>query len=211
MQVLVITNDALREELLAGAPADGSVHFNFIQHPGDYQGNAAPDACIDLLFDNTGERINWLNGLGSPLIVINAVVATLGDTDTGFIRINGWPGFLKRPLVEAAAVDESSRNKAEELFVLLGRKTEWVPDISGFLTARVVASIINEAFFALEENISTEQEIDTAMKLGTNYPFGPFEWSEKIGLAAVYSLLAGLGREESRYAPCKLLEKKALI
>jgi 3-hydroxybutyryl-CoA dehydrogenase len=211
MQVLVITNDALHEELLACAPADDSVHCNFIQHPGHYQGSAAPDACIDLLFDNTTDRINWLNSLGSPLIVINSVAATLAGTDTGFVRINGWPGFLRRPLMEAAAVNESNRNKAEELFVLLGRKAEWVPDISGFLTARVVASIINEAFFALEENISTEQEIDTAMKLGTNFPFGPFEWSEKIGLAAVYSLLAGLEKEESRYTPCKLLEKKALI
>jgi len=207
---LVITNDALREELLACAPKEDSVHFNFIPHPYDYQGDAAPDACIDLLFDNTPERINRLKGLGSPLIIINAVEATLAGTDKDFVRINGWPGFLKRPLMEAAAVNESSRSKAEQLFALLGRKTEWVPDISGFLTARVVASIINEAFFALEENISTEQEIDTAMKLGTNYPFGPFEWSEKIGLAAVYSLLAGLEKEESRYIPCKLLEKKAL-
>ncbi|RYG41719.1 MAG: hypothetical protein EOO01_24540 [Chitinophagaceae bacterium] len=109
--------------------------------------------------------------------------------------------------MEAAGID---RNKATELFVLLGRKAEWVPDISGFITARVVATIINEAFFALEEDISTEEEIDTAMKLGTNYPFGPFEWGEKIGLAGVYSLLAGLAKRESRYQPCKLLEKKAL-
>lgn len=209
MQVVVVTNDALREELLAYPPSADSVHFNFIQHPGDYHRNTAPDACIDLLFDNSTERISWLNGLGSPLIIVNAVASTLADIDNGFVRINGWPGFLKRRLVEAAAY-ESSRNKAEELFVLLGRKTEWVPDISGFITARVVASIINEAFFSLEENISTEQEIDTAMKLGTNYPLGPFEWAEKIGLAAVYSLLAGLGKTESRYLPCKLLEKKAL-
>lgn len=209
MQVVVVTNDALREELLACLPEADTVHFNFIQHPGDFRENTKPDACIDLLFDNTAERINWLNGLGSSLIVVNAVASTLAGIDSGFVRINGWPGFLKRPLIEAAA-SEGNRNKAEELFVLLGRKTEWVPDISGFLTARVVASIINEAFFSLEENISTEQEIDTAMKLGTNYPFGPFEWAEKIGLPVVYSLLAGLGKEESRYLPCKLLEKKAL-
>ena len=37
-------------------------------------------------------------------------------------------------------------------------------------------------FLQLGENVSTRDEIDTAMKLGTNYPFGPFEWAEKIGL-----------------------------
>ena len=41
--------------------------------------------------------------------------------------------------------------------------------------------IINEAFLALQEGVSTKEEINTAMKLGTNYPLGPFEWVEKIG------------------------------
>ena len=206
MQVLVVTNDTLREELLAYPCAD-EVLFHFIAHPGEYSAGIVPDACIDLLFDNTAERISWLKSLGSSLIIVNAVAPVLTGIEPSFVRINGWPGFLKRPLVEAAG---DNRNKAGELFVLLGRRAAWVPDISGFITARVVAAIIIEAFFALEENISTEKEIDTAMKLGTNYPFGPFEWAEKIGLFAVYSLLAGLGKQESRYLPCKLLEKKAL-
>ncbi len=45
-----------------------------------------------------------------------------------------------------------------------------------------MAMIINEAWHALAEEVSTKNEIDTAMKLGTNYPYGPFEWAEKIGL-----------------------------
>jgi 3-hydroxyacyl-CoA dehydrogenase len=42
--------------------------------------------------------------------------------------------------------------------------------------------IINEAYFALEDNVSTKAETDIAMKLGTNYPYGPFEWGQLIGL-----------------------------
>ena len=49
------------------------------------------------------------------------------------------------------------------------------PDIPGFISARVVSMIINEAYFALEEEVSSKEEIDTAMKLGTNYPYGPFD------------------------------------
>ena len=73
-----------------------------------------------------------------------------------------------------------------------------------------MASIINEAFFALEENVSTEEEIDTAIKLGTPYPFAPFEWGKKIGLHHIYSLLATLSRQQTRYSPSLLLKQAAL-
>ena len=72
--------------------------------------------------------------------------------------------------------------EAEKILSLLNRKPEWVPDVKGFISSRIVSMIINEAYFALEENVSTKEEIDIAMKLGTNYPYGPFEWSKKIGL-----------------------------
>jgi 3-hydroxybutyryl-CoA dehydrogenase len=71
--------------------------------------------------------------------------------------------------------------------------------------------IVNEAYFAFGENISSETDIDTAMKLGTNYPFGPFEWAAKIGLQNIYDLLQTLAITDSRYecAPAlkKLVEK----
>jgi 3-hydroxybutyryl-CoA dehydrogenase len=75
-----------------------------------------------------------------------------------------------------------------------------------------VSMIINEAYFALEENVSTKAETDIAMKLGTNYPFGPFEWGQLIGLPKIYSLLKALtvSETQSRYTPGKLLEQEAL-
>ena len=69
--------------------------------------------------------------------------------------------------------------------------------------------IINEAYFALEESISTKEEIDIAMKLGTNYPYGPFEWGKKIGLKNIRNLLYELTLEERRYQPAPLLIKEA--
>jgi 3-hydroxybutyryl-CoA dehydrogenase len=74
----------------------------------------------------------------------------------------------------------------------------------------VIAMIINEAYFALGDAISTPAEIDTAMKLGTNYPYGPFEWGEKIGLLQVYQLLAKLAEDNSRYTAAPAL-KQALL
>ena len=70
--------------------------------------------------------------------------------------------------------------------------------------------IINEAYYAKDEDVSTEKEIDTAMKLGTNYPFGPFEWAQIIGIRNIYTLLKTLSEKDNRYIPSPLLETEAM-
>ena len=70
--------------------------------------------------------------------------------------------------------------------------------------------IINEAYYTFEDDVSTKKEIDIAMKLGTNYPFGPFEWSEKIGLKNIYDLLLQLSKTDSRYTICQSLKKEIM-
>jgi 3-hydroxybutyryl-CoA dehydrogenase len=112
-------------------------------------------------------------------------------------------------LAEVSCGNDADKNEAERILGILNRKAEWVPDIKGFTSARVVSMIINEAYFALEENVSTKEEIDIAMKLGTNYPYGPFEWSKKIGLKNIAALLTELSLTEKRYQPAALLLKEA--
>lgn len=209
MNVLALANDSQKEELLS-LPVNNIVQITWIKTTADINADESFDACIDLLFDNNPGRVEWLKNLQSPLIIINAVSIPLKVIKEDFIRINGWNTFLKRPVIEAAAFTSILKTKAEELFLNLGRKTEWIADITGFITPRVVASIVNEAFFALEEKVSTEEEIDTAMKTGTNYPYGPFEWSKKIGLQHIHSLLTALSKEENRYQPSALLKQTVL-
>ena len=71
--------------------------------------------------------------------------------------------------------------------------------------------IINEAYYTLQDKISTKAEIDIAMKLGTNYPHGPFEWSSLIGLKNIYELLTVLSKTDTRYTASDLLMKEATI
>lgn len=208
MNVVVLANDELKQELLSH-PLSDQLDITWLSGIADQPGKSA-DACIDLLFENTPERVQWLK-VQASLIVINAVNITLSEVKEDFVRINGWKTFLSRNLVEAACNNDTIRDKAARLFELLGRRTEWVPDVAGFIAPRVVASVINEAFLALEERVSEENEIDTAMRLGTNYPYGPFEWGQKIGFSKVYSLLELLGNEESRYRPATLLREKILV
>jgi 3-hydroxybutyryl-CoA dehydrogenase len=82
----------------------------------------------------------------------------------------------------------------------------------GLITPRVVCMIINEAFYTVQEGTATEGDIDQAMKLGTNYPMGPFEWCDKIGLADVYETLEALYQDthDERYKICSLLKQRYL-
>ena len=207
MLIVVITNDDLKAELMAQSQ-DEKNEVIWKTDIDTINNDLRFDVCIDLLFENTTERINNLQKLKTEIVLVNSVVQTL-DKLQGFIRFNGWSSFLKRPIVEAATNNEKIQTKTSEIFSLFNKKVEWVPDKPGFITAKVVAMIINEAWFALEEEVSTKDEIDIAMKLGTNYPYGPFEWAEKIGLKNVYELLNHLSISNKRYRPSGLLQKEA--
>jgi 3-hydroxybutyryl-CoA dehydrogenase len=208
MQVLVIANDELEKELMA-QPINESIQLQYVNAPGNNISLQNIIACIDLLFENDIRRINWLKQLNIPLVIINSVITPLSEINRAFIRINGWNTFLKRPITEASYTNKELKNSAEQLFQLLGRTIEWVPDIPGFITPRIVASVINEAFIALEEKVSDQEEIDIAMKSGTNYPYGPFEWAKMIGHSKIFELLTLLSKKQIRYRPSELLTQKA--
>jgi 3-hydroxybutyryl-CoA dehydrogenase len=80
---------------------------------------------------------------------------------------------------------------------------------------RMLAMLVNEAAFALGEGIASPEDIDTAMRLGTNWPIGPLEWGERIGLKKVLVNLENLqgatGDDRYRAAPLlvRLVEEDA--
>ena len=146
-------------------------------------------------------------GITNKPVFINSVIDTLAElkTPANVLRINGWPGFLSRIAWEIAGqVDE----QVNAVFKALGKKTNLVADEPGFIAARIIAMIINEAYFAVEDNVSGKPEIDTAMKLGTNYPHGPFEWAFLIGTNNILALLQKLYKADARYQPAMLLIKE---
>ncbi|HET9055486.1 MAG TPA: 3-hydroxyacyl-CoA dehydrogenase family protein [Chitinophagaceae bacterium] len=173
---------------------------------------SAPQASVifDLSFEPTTERIETLTGLNKP-VFINSLVNTLKELylPQHIIRINAWPGFLSRFVVEAATGYQQQNTMAQATFQLLQWPYQIVPDTPGMVSARIIAMIINEAYFSLGEGVSSKQEIDTAMKLGTSYPLGPFEWSEKIGIKNIYKLLVKLNSTSNRYTVAPMLEKEA--
>jgi 3-hydroxybutyryl-CoA dehydrogenase len=207
MHLVVLGNAVLKNALLAQVP-NPTIEITWVADVQQLMNYSGADAYLDLLFENNPERIQLLKSLGAS-VIINSVTDTLEETDAGFIRINGWPGFLHTSLVEASGNNEGSKTLTEHIFQQLGKTICWVPDQVGFVTPRVVSAIINEGYFALQEEVSTKEEINTAMKLGTNYPYGPFEWAAITGLPAIYQLLQKLSVAQARYQPSSLLVSEA--
>jgi 3-hydroxybutyryl-CoA dehydrogenase len=159
------------------------------------------DCIIDLTIEEHPKSIDHYRTATIP-ILIGSVVFTLNEltvaTQLPVARFNHWPTFINRNCVEFAVV-ENHLEKFQQLFQILNIPTFKTADEPGFVSARTVSMIVNEAFLAREEAVSTEAEIDTAMKLGTSYPMGPFEWCNKIGTDRIVRLLNKLTEKDNRY------------
>jgi 3-hydroxybutyryl-CoA dehydrogenase len=178
---------------LTGGQATGEHEVIHVHEREELKDHADADGLIDLQFSNdpavmaSHERIKGL-------VMVNSVAETLAETGSA-VRFNGWNGFLKSQLIEASAEDKEKKQKAEALFSAFNKSVVWLEDRPGFITPRVVCSIIAEAMLTYNEGVSTKEDINTAMRLGTNYPMGPFEWAGEIGMDNVLSLLKKLGKE----------------
>lgn len=153
----------------------------------------------------------------SIILVFNAVGITIehlkqkGVDTKRVIGMNLLPTFINRPLAE---ITLDQKNSAEtQMLVDLGWEIKQVESRVGMVTPRVVFMIINEAYFTVQEGTASRADIDTGMKLGTNYPFGPFEWSQKIGVQNIYQTLKLIYKDtnEGRYKVCPLLKKEAHV
>lgn len=165
---------------------------------------SAPDGLNDTydvyFFLDRLPDVAFIGGVKDKVVFVNEVVETKEEMDYPpyMLRMNGWSGFIEREKWEVAG---DVTPMAVDAATMLGRKLVQVKDVPGLVSARVIASIINEAYKALDEGISSKEEIDLALKLGTHYPFGPFEWCDKIGKENIYRLLTRMAAADNRYQP----------
>src|SRR5690242_7546227 len=115
MRLAVVTNEPLKEELLAQG-ADEDLTITWLSRPAMVEG---ADGYIDLLFDGHDGRVREWESISQTIIFVNAVNLALGILPTNYIRINGWPTFLKRPITEAACNDQALKDQAEKIFQAL--------------------------------------------------------------------------------------------
>ncbi|MGD6781117.1 3-hydroxyacyl-CoA dehydrogenase [Sutcliffiella horikoshii] len=111
---------------------------------------------------------------------------------------------IVRGLETSDETAEYIRNAAEKM----GKETVVVNEFPGFVTSRISALVGNEAFYMLQEGVGTPEEIDKAIKLGLNYPMGPFELGDLVGLDTRLNNLKYLHEKlGEKYRPAPLLEK----
>ncbi len=131
------------------------------------------------------------------------------------VGIAALPTFIEKPLVEVAPTVFSPTETLEvvtRFFTSVGKEVEIVQDRVGMVLPRIICQIINESIFAITDDVAKPLDIDTAMKLGANYPAGPIEWAEKIGIRQVCSVLMAIQNDlrEDRYRVSPLLRQMSI-
>jgi 3-hydroxybutyryl-CoA dehydrogenase len=147
-----------------------------------------------------------------PLIhLVEGSLSELDDagTSVGFHLFGPLEGARLVELTAGEYTPQPARDAAETFFRALGLEVEWVADCPGLVLGRIVCQLVNEAAFAVQKGIGSAADIDTAMRLGFNYPHGPLEWGDSIGLDHVLAVLDALHEElgEERYRAAPLLRR----
>jgi len=186
---------------------------------------ARPSRTVDLALELTNtsreaKRKNLLL-LGKTLrhetpIISSSVTVTLAEQSRWvrnperLVGIAALPTLLGGNLMEFATTsrtNEESRLSARRFAESLSKGHAFVQDSAGMVLPRIICCLANEAYFALAEGVASPTDIDNAMRLGTNYPAGPLEWAQKIGLRQVLAVMQSMQEffGEDRYRPAPAL------
>ncbi len=217
MNILIIGDQRRADELRSKLAADAHIH-----HASSFIGDDLRqyEVIFDLNFDDDNSSLSYLLSLENIPVFVCAVKKQLAgvhhsvnhEIKVSLIGMNALPTFINRPKMEISLFDKANENIIIKVSEKLGWQYEIVEDRVGMVSPRILFMIINEACYTLQEGTADVRNIDMAMKLGTNYPFGPFEWCDRIGVKDVYETLDALYNDthDERYKICSLLKTKYL-
>ena len=138
-----------------------------------------------------------------------ASVTKRPESVIGMHFMNPVPLMQLVELIRGAATSDDTYATTRALAERMGKTTVVSKDFPGFIVNRILIPMLNEACFALAEGLGTAEDIDTAMKLGTNVPMGPLTLADFIGLDTCLSIAEVLhrGLGDDKYRPCPLLRQ----
>jgi len=166
------------------------------------------------LFESLAKKTSPSTILASNTSSIS-ITAIAGHTDrpekvVGMHFMNPVPVMKLVELIRGLATDDATYEAVRGAAESMGKITVEGRDMPGFIVNRVLMPYINEAVYALYEGIGSVEDIDTAMKLGTNVPMGPLTLADFIGLDTCLAIMEvlheGFGGD-SKYRACPLLRK----
>ncbi|HEX9988602.1 MAG TPA: 3-hydroxybutyryl-CoA dehydrogenase [Chloroflexia bacterium] len=181
------------------------------------------DLVVEAIFENFEAKaaaFRELDGLLAPEAILAsntssiditrlAAVTKRADRFIGMHFFNPVPLMSLVEVIRGLATSDETYETVRDLAVKLGKTPVEVKDYPGFVSNRVLMPMINEAVFALYENVASKEDIDTVMKLGMNHPMGPLTLADFIGLDVCLDILYVLydGFKDPKYRPCPLLVK----
>lgn len=116
-------------------------------------------------------------------------------------------------IVKTLLTSEETLELSLDFIKSLGKETVVVKDSPGFVTNRIITLVMNEAAKLLEESLASIEDIDKIEKLSHNWPMGPFELADLVGIDVIVDLLEGIYQQTGweRYKPAPLLKRMVEI
>ena len=166
------------------------------------------------------ELYSELDRLCPPEVVFASNTSSLSITEMANAtkrpdRVVGMHFFNPAPVMKLIEVIRGSETSdatvglIKDLGAKLGKEPVEVREAPGFVVNRLLVPMMNEAFNLLQEGVASAEDIDKAMKLGTNMPMGPFELADYTGLDIALDVMEVLFREtgDPKFRPSTLLRK----
>ena len=190
-----------------------------------YSSNMEDVKGADLIIEAVPEKIDLkksvfeqLDKLADPetLIVSNTSGLSISEIAAATNRpdkVMGVHFFYPAPvmklveLIRGIATADETYHKVKEFAIAIKKTVVDAPEYPGFIVNRVLVPMQNEAVFMVMEGCKPE-DVDNAMKLGCNFPMGPLELTDFVGVDVMLATMTGLynGFHDSKYRPCPLLE-----
>lgn len=180
------------------------------------------DLIIEAIYENKEAKLTIFNKLEniikqdsifcsntSSISITELSSACRPDKFIGMHFMNPVPVMKLIEIIRGYSTSDLTFNAVKDIAIKLEKIPVEVADFPGFISNRILMPMINEAIFALMENVASAEDIDTVMKLGMSHPMGPLTLADFIGLDVCLSIMEVLyeGFNDSKYRPCPLLKK----
>jgi 3-hydroxybutyryl-CoA dehydrogenase len=193
-------------------------------HPApDVEALRNADIVIEAATENEALKIELfrrLNVICKPAVILASNTSSISITRLGAASgrpervigmhfMNPVPVMRLVEIVRGLATAPETYETVKALAEKMGKATMVAEDSPGFVVNRVLLPMINEAVYAVFEGVGKVEDVDMAMKLGTNQPMGPLELADLIGLDTCLAIMEVMQDVlgDDKYRPCPLLKK----